>query len=135
MNERHCTPTSLAPTAWHAMAWALQRNEESAVVAQSDRTNTVDTRWDTGGDTVRGQWHNPTVLSLGLLLSPLLSLFAPEHHHIVSYRIASSGDATHRSLGGWCTRDKLKVCPGCAPPRVAQKSVVVVVFERRALAG
>lgn len=40
--------------AWHGMAWSLQRKEESAVVAQSDRTDTVDTRWDTGGDTGRG---------------------------------------------------------------------------------
>ena len=63
---------------------------------------------------------------------------ATEHriasYRIASDRIASTGDATHRVqsvVDSWCTRDKLKVCRGCAPPRVFRS--LWVVFERRAL--
>lgn len=101
----------------------------------------MDTRWDTGGGGTREKgretWHNPIDLnSRPLALAQLLLLFLlsfARAGHITSYRIASqsSGDATHRSLGGWCTRDKLKVCPGCVSSRVLRTSVVV--SERRAV--
>lgn len=103
----------------HGIAWELQTKEKPAVVAQSDRTNTVSPRWDTGGATQERGMAQADRPQLGAAVAVAVAT----KHRTASHRnrIAPTGDATHRVqsvLDSWCTRDKLKVCPGCAPPRV-----------------
>lgn len=84
------------PSRVHGMAWHWHRrgNQEPAIVAQSDRTSTVDTRWDTGGGahgkrgrhgTTRPTSTRGRSLAL-LLLLPVVVCPRGATHRIVSHR-------------------------------------------------
>lgn len=84
------------PSRVHGMAWHWHRrgNQEPAIVAQSDRTSTVDTRWDTGGGAhgKRGDMAQPDRPQLEAArwrcCCCCLSSSARAGQLIVSYRIA-----------------------------------------------
>lgn len=87
--QRTGTALPLPSHSRHGMARASQRKEEPAVVAQSDRTNTVSTRWDTGGDTQEGgTWHNPTRPQLEAAIAVAVALCHRASHRIAPQRIA-----------------------------------------------
>lgn len=138
MNERHCTPTfPLASTAWHGIGIAEGIRSPPLLHSQTGLVRWTHDGTQEEAHTGKGEtWHNPTDLNSRPLAGAVAAAAAcrrlPARGNS-SYRIASqsSGDATHRSLGGWCTRDKLKVCPGCVSSRVLRTSVVV--SERRAV--